>query len=1020
MDRTGLATLVVSLLAVAMWLASGAVVEGEETRQGAPDPLVFGTFLGGSATDWAHSVAIGPTGSVYVAGYTLSADFPTTDGAFSRVNKGQEDIYVARLSADGSELIWATLIGGSGQDIPWDMSLGTGGEVYLVGYTSSSDLPTTGDAYSRQLDGASDGFVIRLAADGGSLEYSTFLGGEGDDQAYSMVTLADGTAYVAGHTESTFFPTTAGAHDRAKGGASDVFLVRLSNDLRRLEASTYLGGGYTEWEPQLARDDRGNLWVAGSTTSLDFPTSTWAYQREAGSGRDIFVASMGPDLDGIRVSTLLGEEGNDVPRSIGLTDGGGVLVGGLSNSPTFPGPEGAPDRTSSGKTDGFLVQFDIQLSYLSASVLYGGSNFDVVRAARLDSYNNLHVVGYTNSTDFPTTAGSYKPAKAGDDHDMFYMLLDGDHFSPFNSTFIGKAMGDFGMDLALDDNGLPVIVGHTRSADFPTAGTPQDPTYNGEGDAAVLGFNLDQDPPEFGSDLTPRVVRAGENLTFRVHVSDVMGLQRVLVYYNPQFDDYSGARTAIMEGEGIYEATIKVSPRTLGLRYQFEAWDVLGRFSRTETFSIEVIDAIPPELVSDGTPDQATTGDPLEFALHVRDNWQVRAAHVEYSVGDQETNASMDVAFIGGINEHWNLTIPMAPDRLSPVRYRFTFCDWSGNWASTALKVVPVMDDDPPVVGAPSVPSRAQPGTTLTINASVADNIGVDSVRVEHGVEMGAFETITVTPPFGSRVEVEVPVPDGRGDLHVVVIAVDAAGNTGQVSLVIPYADDQPPRIFNINTSGVASTGDDFLVYWEAEDPAGIQSLWASYVFGEGRDLSEYTYLPSDTTDYGSAWIAVPPDSVEPLFVRYGATDLYSNLNVTAPIHFDVVDDDPPVAHAGEDQVVIEGSEYLHSGFSNDNVGIVRYEWSVRMPDGRFIANVSQAPFLEIDGELRRGEYIYSITVFDAAGNSDTDTVTITIVREREEPEDRDLRLHLVLAAVGVAAIAVAITVIALQRRGDR
>ena len=107
----------VLLLAMTSLLVIGLSVQAEEDRQGVPDPLLFSTFVGGSGTDWPHSTVVAPNGTIYVAGYTLSYDFPTTEGAYQRVTKGNEDVCVLSLSSDGSELLWSTLIGGSGQDI---------------------------------------------------------------------------------------------------------------------------------------------------------------------------------------------------------------------------------------------------------------------------------------------------------------------------------------------------------------------------------------------------------------------------------------------------------------------------------------------------------------------------------------------------------------------------------------------------------------------------------------------------------------------------------------------------------------------------------------------------------------------------------------------------------------------------------------------------------------------------------------------------------------------------------------
>ena len=199
------------LFAATALLVAGHTVQAEDDRQGVPDPLLFSTFVGGGDAEWPHATVVAPNGTVYVTGYTLSFDFPTTEGAYQRVTKGNEEVYVLHLSADGSELLWATLIGGSGQDIAWDLAVGTDGRVYVTGMTRSANFPTTQGAYLRTREGGSDAFVVCLAADGGSLVYSTLLGGEDDDKGYAIKALSEGRVLVAGNTGSMFFPTTNGA-----------------------------------------------------------------------------------------------------------------------------------------------------------------------------------------------------------------------------------------------------------------------------------------------------------------------------------------------------------------------------------------------------------------------------------------------------------------------------------------------------------------------------------------------------------------------------------------------------------------------------------------------------------------------------------------------------------------------------------------------------------------------------------------------------------------------------------------
>jgi hypothetical protein len=624
----------VLLVAATLMLIAGLSVQAGDDRQGIPDPLLFATFVGGGAADWPHAVDVADNGSIYVAGYTDSFDFPTTEDAYQRVTKGNEEVYIAHLSADGSELLWATLIGGSGQDIAWDIAVDGDGRVYVTGITRSSDFPTTLDAFTRTREGGSDAFVICLSADGGSLVYSTLLGGEDDDQGYAIEVLDDGRAVVAGNTGSMLFPTTNGAYDRAIGGVEDVFVARLSSDGKRLEAATYLGGSYTELEPSLALDGSGGVWIAGSTTSQDFPT-TAGLPNDWNLARDVFVSAMDLDLTRVDKATVVGQAGSDVARSIDIGPGGEVMVAGYTHSPEFPdtGPE--PGNDNSGNWDGFLLVYRSSLLGREHQWLYGGNNYDVIRAARYDPKGMIHATGYTNSTNFPTTLGSYKPYKSGDDHDMFYMQVDpAAGYVTVNSTYIGKSMGDFGMDLGFDRWGTPVLVGHSRSPDFPVTVDAYDETHAGGGDVIVLKYSTDEAPPEFTNDRTQTHVDTGANITFSIDVTDETGLHEVWLEYVEGRHDFERPTMVLLEGNGTYTHTMVFSAYSLTLRYRFTAWDTFGRFSATEYKEVTTGDTFPPEMLSDRSAEEGTTGDPFEFAFQGQDNWYIKSAKVEYVIGE--------------------------------------------------------------------------------------------------------------------------------------------------------------------------------------------------------------------------------------------------------------------------------------------------------------------------------------------------------------------------------------------------
>jgi Tol biopolymer transport system component len=191
--------------------------------------LVYSTYLGGSIGEETYSVAVDEAGSAYVTGYTTSTDFPVTPDAFDTTSDGHE-AFVTKLNATGSALAYSTFLGGTGgSDWGSGIALGTAGEAYVTGSTTSPIFPTTADAFDASHNGLSDGFVTKLNAAGSALLYSTYLGGSAEDAGFAIAVDAAGDMYVAGRTTSSNFQTTPGAADTSYNGNYDVFIARIDD-----------------------------------------------------------------------------------------------------------------------------------------------------------------------------------------------------------------------------------------------------------------------------------------------------------------------------------------------------------------------------------------------------------------------------------------------------------------------------------------------------------------------------------------------------------------------------------------------------------------------------------------------------------------------------------------------------------------------------------------------------------------------------------------------------------------------
>jgi Beta-propeller repeat len=309
--------------------------------------LVYSTFLGGTDIDDAHGIAVDGAGNAYVMGETVSSDFPTTAGAFSRTNRGAYDVYVTKLNATGSALVYSTYLGGTQVDNGERISVDASGNAYVMGFTSSTDFPTTPGAFDTTANGGFDVFVTKLNAAGSALIYSTYLGGSDFDSGGGLAIDSAGNAYISGATSSLDFPTTPGAFDTLADG-SEAFVTKLNPAGSALVYSTLLGGSASDGASAIAVDGGGNAWVTGSTTSVDFPTIVGAADSSYNGMTDAFIAELNANGSTLLYSTYLGGSNSESGSDIALDASGGVYVVGLTFSIDFPTTLGAFDTVWNG------------------------------------------------------------------------------------------------------------------------------------------------------------------------------------------------------------------------------------------------------------------------------------------------------------------------------------------------------------------------------------------------------------------------------------------------------------------------------------------------------------------------------------------------------------------------------------------------------------------------------------------------------------------------------------------------
>jgi hypothetical protein len=322
------------------------------------------------------------SGNAYVGGATRAVGFPTTPGSYQPSLAGFRDIFVTKLNAAGSALVYSTFVGGENFEDLTDIAVDGAGQAYFTGRTFFSFsvvlYPTTTGAFQTTYDGIRDAVVTKLSADGSTLLYSTLLGGTDFDEAFGIAVDSSGNAYVAGWTTSTDFPTAGTPLQGARIGTWDCFISKVNPSGTGLAYSTYLGGnegGGLDVCRDIAVDSSGNAYVVGQTEATDFPTVA-AFQSVSAGSADAFVAKINGAGSALIYSSYLGSPAADDGEGVGL-DGlpnPNAYVLGHTASAGFPVTPGVVQPTKSGGQDAFVAKIgDINVPPSVGKVTGGGS-----------------------------------------------------------------------------------------------------------------------------------------------------------------------------------------------------------------------------------------------------------------------------------------------------------------------------------------------------------------------------------------------------------------------------------------------------------------------------------------------------------------------------------------------------------------------------------------------------------------------------------------------------------------------
>ena len=450
---------------------------------------IYGTYLGGNGEDKAKGVFTDADGNIYIVMETNSNDLNATEGVYQAIKSGGKDLYVAKFDKTG-EIIFATFIGGSSTEFEKDFKIDNEGNIYITGFTASSDFPVTDNALIKNLTGAQSAYLTVLSADGKKLRYSTYLGGSKVDRGWALVVDDEGNAFIQGITNSIDFPVTDDAYQSDKDGVDwdsntssddidfqnsfDLFVSEINTKTGDLVYSTYFGGrGSDSTYGSLAvKDDI--IYFAGTTTSIDFPTTANANRTVRNVGEaDSFLAAINITSGELLYSSYIGGSKTDDGEALFISDDGFLYYLGDTWSDDFPTTANAYQKTYGGVGDGisggdiFAMKFDTSDWSIVYSTYLGGNADEGGRAIAVDDEGNLYIGGMSQSSDFPVTDDAFQKVKNGQvyvadpqQHADFYTMdavlavLSADGSELLYSTYIGGDYGEFIMGVELIDGGV--------------------------------------------------------------------------------------------------------------------------------------------------------------------------------------------------------------------------------------------------------------------------------------------------------------------------------------------------------------------------------------------------------------------------------------------------------------------------------------------------------------------------------------------------------------------------------------
>jgi len=456
----------------------------------------YSTYFGGAGNngDVGIDVKVDGLGQAYVTGYTSSMDFFATNLSSTAPGGGNLDAFVMKVDATGTIVQSAVFFGGSGDDEGHRIALDSLGNVYVTGYTKSSDFPIV-NGFQTHIGGVGrkDAYIAKINNAVSQILFSSYLGGSLDDQPFGLSVDVFGNIYIAGETISPNFPLVRPLRSGLEQTtATDAFVTKISPD-GTIVYSSYLGGKGADHAWDVTSDPDGNAYVVGFTSSCNFPgivngcPNAFTFANPAGA----FITKINADGSAYVISRVLDGNATDEAVRVVLDSDLNIIISGYTNSVNFP-VKNSFQPANAGGFDIFVAKVLADFSDIVFSTFIGSDGNESAPGLAVDAANNIYIAGYTSSFSFPvlngvnigTTGGTLKG-----DRDAYVMKIAPSGRMMY-STYVGGSSSDGAIGLAVDAGGSAYVTGYTFSTDFPVVNGLQS-TANGASDGFLLKINGD-------------------------------------------------------------------------------------------------------------------------------------------------------------------------------------------------------------------------------------------------------------------------------------------------------------------------------------------------------------------------------------------------------------------------------------------------------------------------------------------------------------------------------------------------